>query len=239
MWAGTRRLLLLVTPSPAKRILGTLSNQQKLALSRSPHGGAAALFDDCAACAVDKLMAEAGGVAWTPEEFTRLHDHVRAELYDTMAEVVARTERVLTAWYAALTRLRSMTATTPAPLLAPALEDVEDQLDRLVHPGFITATGFDRLADLLRYLRAIDRRLERLPDDPHRDARCMDVVHDLEDEYHDLLDRLPPERREDEDVVRIRWMLEELRVSLFAQTVGTPYPISEKRVRKAMGRLAA
>ncbi|GGM77529.1 ATP-dependent helicase [Thermopolyspora flexuosa] len=239
MWAGTRRLLLLAIPSPAKRILGTLSNQQKLALSRSPHGGAVAFFDDCAACAVDKLMAEAGGVVWTPGDFTRLYDHVRAELYDTMAEVVARTERVLVAWHSAVTRLRSMTATTPAPRLAPALEDVTEQLEHLVYPGFVAGTGFDRLPDLLRYIRAIDRRLERLPDDPHRDARCMDVVHDLEDEYHDLLDRLHPDRREDEDVVRIRWMLEELRVSLFAQTVGTPYPISEKRIRKAMEQLAA
>ena len=239
MWAGTRRLLLLASPAPAKQILGTLGNQQKLALSHNPHGSASALFDDCAECAVDKLMADAGGVAWTRDGFTRLHDHVRAELYDTMAHVVGMAERILTAWYSASTRLQSMTATAPAPALEPALDDIAEQLESLIHPGFITETGYARLADLLRYIRAIDRRLEKLPDDPHRDAERMHVVHDLEDDYHDLLDRLPPGRRDDADVLRIRWMLEELRVSFFAQTLGTPYPVSEKRIRKAMDQITA
>ncbi|MEV5407454.1 ATP-dependent RNA helicase HrpA [Thermopolyspora sp. NPDC052614] len=237
MWAGTRRLLLLNTTSPAKQILAGLTNQQKLALSRGPHGGAAALFDDCVTCAADKLMADAGGVAWNAGDFARLHDHVRAELYDTTLDVVTRSEHILAAWHAAVTRLESMTATAPAPLLAPALDDMKDRLEALVHPGFITETGQPRLADLLRYVRAIDRRLEKLPDDPYRDRDRMDAIHAIEDDYHDLLEKLPPARRTDEAVVRIRWMIEELRVSFFAQTLGTPYPISEKRIRKAMDQL--
>nr|BFE81708.1 hypothetical protein GCM10020093_043090 [Planobispora longispora] len=114
------------------------------------------------------------------------------------------------------------------------MEDIREQLANLVYPGFVTATGHSRLPDLTRYLKAAERRLEKLPDDPYRDEERMRQVHDIEDDYHDLLDKLPPARRDDEDLKKIRWMIEELRVSYFAQTLGTPYPVSDKRIRKAM-----
>jgi ATP-dependent helicase HrpA len=101
----------------------------------------------------------------------------------------------------------------------------------------VTATGHRRLPDLQRYLRAAERRLAKFPEDPYRDEDCMLKVHEVEDDYHDLLDRLPPPRRADDDVIQIRWMIEELRVSFFAQTLGTPYPVSEKRIRKAMEKI--
>jgi ATP-dependent helicase HrpA len=213
-----------------KYVLGTLTNQQKLTLSRSPHGSATALFDDCTACAVDGLMTEAGGVAWDEKSFTRLHDHVRAGLFDAVADVVAQVERILTAWHEVTTSLPS----TAAPLLSPAIADIEAHLSALVHPGFVAEAGTARLPDLLRYVRALARRLDKLPDDPHRDRARMDTVHALEQDYRDLLPKLPPSRSTDDDVTRIPWMLEELRVSFFAQTLGTPYPVSEKRIRKAM-----
>ncbi|WP_068925267.1 ATP-dependent RNA helicase HrpA [Planobispora rosea] len=227
MWEGTRRLLLLNTPSPAKWILGRLDNQAKLTLSRSPHAGATALFDDCVACAADKLMGEYGGPVWEESAFTALHDKVRAELFDTAAEVVDRVRSILAVWHGLGTRLAEARPT-------PAVEDIREQVGNLVYPGFVTATGHRRLPDLLRYLRAAERRLEKLPDDPYRDEERMHKVHDIEDEYHDLLDKLPPARRGDEEVQKIRWMIEELRVSYFAQTLGTPYPVSDKRIRKAM-----
>ncbi|GAA3138726.1 ATP-dependent RNA helicase HrpA [Planomonospora alba] len=227
MWEGTRRLLLLNIPSPAKQILGRLGNQAKLTLSRSPHAGAVALFDDCVACAADKLIAENGGPVWDEAGFAALREAVRAELFDTTEEVVARVESVLAVWHAVCVRLEGTRST-------PAVEDVRDQVAALVYPGFVTATGYGRLADLLRYLKAAERRLEKLPEDPYRDEQRMHQVHDVEDEYHDLLEKLPPARRRDEDVQKIRWMIEELRVSYFAQTLGTPYSISDKRIRKAI-----
>ncbi|HEY9522892.1 MAG TPA: ATP-dependent RNA helicase HrpA [Thermopolyspora sp.] len=233
MWAGTRRLTLLNAPSPVKYVLGTLTNQQKLALSRSPHGSATALFDDCVTCATDKLIAEAGGVAWDQDSFIRLHDHVRTHMFDTVADVVARVERILTAWHSVTTSLPA----TSIPLLTPALTDIRGHLATLVHPGFVAETGAARLSDLLRYVRAIARRLDKLPDDPYRDRDRMTTIHALEQAYRDLLPKLPPARRTEEPVTHIHWMIEELRVSLFAQTLGTPYPVSEKRIRKAMDQL--
>ncbi|WP_067180161.1 ATP-dependent RNA helicase HrpA [Microtetraspora niveoalba] len=228
MWAGTRRLLLLGSVNPAKAILRGLTTAQKLALSRSPHGGAAELFDDCTACAADRLMAEAGGPAWDAAGFRRLHDHVRAGLYDTTEDVVGKVERVLATWHVVQNAIAGP---------ADAVADIREQLDGLIHPGFVTATGYARLPDLHRYLRAVERRLQKLPDDPYRDREWMHLVHDVEDDYRDLLDRLKPAERDAPAVREIRWMIEELRVSFFAQQLGTPAPISEKRIRKAMERL--
>lgn len=230
MWTGTRRLLLLNVVNPARQLLGTLSNQAKLSLSRSPHGGAVALFDDVVNAAVDALVHDLGGPAWDRAGFDRLHQHVRAELYDTAREVLAKVEQILAVWHTA----GGLLDANPG---GEAVDDIRHQLDGLVYPGFVTATGVRRLTDLARYLRAIERRLVKLPEEPRRDLEWMDRVHRVEDDYQDLLDRLPPARRNDPEVREIRWMIEELRVSFFAQTLGTPTPISEKRIAKAMAKL--
>jgi len=228
-WPGTRRLLLLGVTNPAKSLLARLSNQAKLALSRSPHGGAVALFDDVVNAAVDKLMRQAGGPVWDPVGFDRLYQHVRADLHDSAAQVLARVEQILSVWHAIGAHLDGLRPSA-------STDDVRDQLGKLVYPGFVTATG-DRLPDVLRYLKAIERRLAKLPEEPWRDEEWMSRVHKVEDDYQDLLDRLHPARRTDPDVRDIRWMIEELRVSFFAQTLGTPTPVSEKRIGKAMERL--
>ncbi|MEU4695801.1 ATP-dependent RNA helicase HrpA [Nonomuraea dietziae] len=230
MWLGTRRLLLLNVTSPAKSLLGGLSNQAKLALSRSPHGGAVALFEDVVNAAVDKLMRDVGDPAWDPVSFDRLYQHVRAELYDTSREILAKVEQILAAWHEVNLKLGALRSDA-------STEDVRDQMGKLIFPGFITATEASRLPDISRYIRAIDRRLAKLPEEPWRDVEWMDKVHKVEDDYLDVLDKLPPARRGDPDVREIRWMIEELRVSFFAQTLGTPTPISEKRITKALEKL--
>lgn len=228
MWTGTRRLVLLNVVSPAKQILRGLTTSEKLTLSRSPHGGAPALFDDCVSCAADKLIADAKGPAWDELAFTALLDQVRADLYEVTWETVTRVERVLGVWHTVQSRMSG-----PPDIVA----DIEDQLKALIHTGFVTETGYRRLPDLHRYLRAVERRLEKLADDVHRDRTLMHQIHDLEDDYRDLVAGLPPARRNAPAAGEIRWMLEELRVSFFAQTLGTPTPVSEKRIRKAMAQL--
>ncbi|GLY87674.1 ATP-dependent RNA helicase HrpA [Actinoallomurus iriomotensis] len=231
MWRGTRRLVLLNSPSPAKVLQSKLSNQAKLVLSTTPHGSVAALLDDCAMCAADKLITDAGGPVWDEAGFTRLKDHVRAELFDTTAVVFNHAQRILAAWQEAEARLKS----TTSPTLAPSVTDIRAQLGRLVFPGFLTAAGFRRLPDVLRYLRAIARRLDRLAEDFHRDAEKMRQIQQLEARYVRTRDAHPgaPKIRE------VRWMLEELRVSFFAQQLGTAYPISEKRILKALDAASA
>ena len=103
----------------------------------------------------------------------------------------------------------------------------------------MTAAGYRRLPHLTRYLRGIERRLDKLPENPARDAANMGAAHRVEQAYQQALADLPAARRlrGDADVTEIRWMLEELRVSLFAQTLGTAVPVSENRILGALGRL--
>ncbi|WP_229398041.1 ATP-dependent RNA helicase HrpA [Micromonospora okii] len=229
-WAGTRRLLRLTVPSPAKFLQGRLSNEAKLALSRNPHGGVQELIADAAGAAIDKLVADAGGPAWDAEGFAALRDRVRADLVDTVVEVMGRVRQVLAAAYAVEQRLGK----TQNLAVVAALADVRAQLSGLVHAGFVTETGYARLPDLLRYLTAIERRLDRLPGNPQRDRQQQDRVAAVQKEYADLLAALPPSRRGSAAVRQIRWMIEELRVNVFAQALGTPYPVSEQRIYRAM-----
>jgi ATP-dependent helicase HrpA len=123
-------------------------------------------------------------------------------------------------------------------LLVASLTDIRDQLARLVFPGFVEATGAARLADLPRYLLAIERRLDRLATNPGRDRERTQAVQQLEREYRQLLDQVPAGHPVPEGLRQVRWMLEELRVNYFAQALGTPYPISEKRITRALDDLS-
>ncbi|MFJ8435179.1 ATP-dependent RNA helicase HrpA [Kitasatospora sp. NPDC094019] len=230
MWEGTRRLLVLSTNSPAKSIQGRLGNQAKLALSYNPHGSVPALFEDVVACAADRLMARAGGPAWDEAAFAALRDKVRADLYELSADTTLKTATALIAFHRATTRLKAVSS----PVLLNAVNDIRLHLASLVHPGFVTATGWQRLPDLKRYLLAVDRRLEALPNHPQRDTQQLLKVQQVQQAYGELLAAVPAGRQPSAEVLAIRWMIEELRVSFFAQSLGTPSPVSEKRILKAM-----
>ncbi|WP_241562529.1 ATP-dependent RNA helicase HrpA [Streptomyces hoynatensis] len=235
MARGTRRLLLLNLPSdPAKFALRQLDNAGKLALSANPHGSVAALFDDCVAAAADQLIAAHGGPAWDEEGFTKLFDAVRADVVDLTLRIVRQVREVLAAWQACERRLRTL----GSPVLAPAVADVRTQLGELVGPGFVSGHGARRLPDLLRYLMAADRRLQQLPHQAERDRARMAKIHEMRDEYAWLLEQFPPGRPVPPQAEEIRWMIEELRVSYFAHALGTAYPISDKRIVKAVDALA-
>ncbi|MEU5241154.1 ATP-dependent RNA helicase HrpA [Streptomyces lydicus] len=231
MWAGTRRLILLNIPSnPAKFAQDKLSNQQKLALSRNPHGSIAALFEDCVTAAADRLIASRGGPAWDEESFRKLFDAVRADLVDVTLRTIQQAQEVLAAWQACERRLKE----TTFPSLLPSLADVKEQLAALIKPGFVTAHGAKRLPDLMRYLVAADRRLQQLPTNAERDRTRMAKVKEMQDEFAWLLEQFPPGRPVPAAALEIRWMIEELRVSYFAHALGTAYPVSDKRIVKAV-----
>jgi ATP-dependent helicase HrpA len=227
MRRGTRRLLLLTVPSPATYVSQRLSPEAKLALLHNPHGGVRALLADCAGCAVDALVAEHGGPAWDAPGFAALCDRVRADLDRATLGVVTEVLPVITLATQLSGRLTGA---------GPAIADMRAQLAGLVRPGFITEIGWQLLPELRRWLRGIERRLQRLPAGQERDARSMAVVHRVQEEYARLRETVPGERAAGLD--RIRWMIEELRVSLFAQQLGTAHPVSEQRIYRAMDELA-
>lgn len=234
MWRGTRRLILLNIPSdPAKFAQSQLGNQQKLALSRSPHGSVAALFEDCVAATADRLIAARGGPAWDEEAFRKLFDAVRADLVDGTLRTVRQVQEVLAAWHACEQRLQSVRSA----VLLTSLTDVKEQLAALIRPGFVTEHGTGRLPDLMRYLVAADRRLQQLPNNAERDRTRMAKVREMHDEYLWLLEQFPAGRPVPRAARDIRWMVEELRVSYFAHALGTAYPVSDKRIMKAVDAL--
>ncbi|MFD5319089.1 ATP-dependent RNA helicase HrpA [Streptomyces sp. NPDC127098] len=234
MARGTRRLVLLNLPSdPAKFAQRQLDNAAKLALASSPHGGVPALLADCVSAAADQLIAAHGGPAWDEEGFRKLFDAVRADITDLTLRILGRVREVLLAWGTCERRLRSITS----PVLADSLADVREQLAGLVPPGFVTEHGARRLPDLLRYLTAVDRRLQQLPQHAERDRARMAKVREMRDEHAWLLEQFPPGRPVPERAAEIRWMIEELRVSYFAHALGTAYPISDKRILKAIDAL--
>ncbi len=229
MRAGTRRLLLLSTPSPAAQVARGLDTATKLVLSASPYRSVAALLSDSAAAAVDWLVEQAGGPVWTATEFAALHLRVRSDLVDVTSEIVRSAAQALE-----LTGpVRSAIDQVRVPAAA---EDLRAQLAFLVHDGFIAQVGRDQLVHLPRYLRAMLRRVERLSSAPLRDAQDMATVQALEDAYDAAL-RERGLAEWDPRARAARWMLEELRVSLFAQTLGTAVPVSAKRVRTALANL--
>ncbi|GAA0559701.1 ATP-dependent RNA helicase HrpA [Paractinoplanes ferrugineus] len=232
MIAGTRKLLLLTLPPAARYLQGRLDNRAKLELSRgNPYRSIADLLDDCAGAAVDRLVADAGGPAWSSPAFATLREAVREDLVDAVANVVTQVQAVLATTYEVSQRL----ASTRNPAMVAAMADIRQQLKALVHPGFVTATGWRQLHHLPRYLRGINYRLDRLGTNLARDRQLMARIHEIEAEYRELKAELPPS----EEMTAVRWMIEELRINFFAQALGTAYPISDKRVFKAMDQLPA
>lgn len=230
MWQGTRRLLLLNIPSPVKYLHEKLPNKAKLGLYFNQFGNVLDLIDDCIACGVDKLIAEHGGPSWQEEGFNQLHERIRAELNETVVEIAKQVEQILTTAHSVNKRLKGRVDMT----MALALSDIKVQLSGLIYAGFVCQSGWKRLPDILRYLQAIERRMEKLPVDPNRDRVQMLKVESVQKSYQQLVNKLPPHKPVAAEIMDIRWMIEELRVSYFAQQLGTPYPISDKRILQAI-----
>ncbi|CAA9392004.1 MAG: ATP-dependent helicase HrpA [uncultured Propionibacteriaceae bacterium] len=232
--AGLRRLVVLNTPDPTKWVISHLSNIDRLALAHSPYAGVPALLADARLATVGELVTRhATGPVRDQNTFRALCDAVRADQADLMRAVVDLTAEILTLHQQILTQLPSINAVAPA-----SAADITEQLGNLVFPGFLAATAYSHLVDLPRYLRAVQQRLSVLAATPARDASPLETISRCEDAYAELCSQAPPGPLPD-FVEEAGWMLEELRVSLFAQGLRTKIPVSEKRVRNAISTAAA
>jgi ATP-dependent helicase HrpA len=233
MRGGVIRLLALKVPAPDRYVLEHLNNTEKLTFSQNPHGSVSALIADCALAAIDKLTP--AELPWDEASFKVLYEQVRAELIDTVFTVTAVVERILSS----TRRIEKQLKGTTSLALISALNDVKSQLEQLVFRGFVARTGYAQLSQLPRYLAAIEKRLEKLPGNVQRDALHMAMVQGLEDDYDDAVSALLPGRRAGAELTQVRWMIEELRVSLFAVELGTAYSVSEKRIRAVLNKALA
>ena len=230
--AGLRRLVLLNVPSPIKYLQQSLPNKAKLGLYFTPFGQVKDLIDDCINCAVDAILQ--GDVApQEAAEFEQQKEKVRAELADKTLLITQQVEQVLTLAHAVNKALKGKKDLS----MLVAQGDIKSQLERLIFPGFVCQVGESKLNDLKRYLIALQKRLEKLPVNPNQDRLNTIELHELEERYRALCKSMLTDETEDPALAEVYWMLEELRVSLFAQQLGTPYPISAKRVRMKLTEL--
>jgi ATP-dependent helicase HrpA len=168
--------------------------------------------------------------ARSEEEYVVLREAAESDLAANMRAVLRDVLRVLEGWR----RVDKLLSGRADMLTLPALTDMKAQLGRLVHRGFIAEAGVVQLRQLPRYLQAIEHRRERLDASPARDRQLMDQIGELQEAHLHRVAALPAGRPPGAQLREVRWMLEEYRVSLWAQHLGTAYPVSDTRIRKAL-----
>jgi len=231
---GIRRAVVLGLRSPLGAITTTLDVPTRLALSWTPYPLVLDMLEDCLLTAVTALVRRhRPDGTWAVRDIIAvdaLREEVRADVHPITEDVVRTVARVLSAAHGIRSRLPGVRS----PALAETVADVRAQVDWLVGPGFVLATGVDRLPHVLRYLAAVERRLDAAELSPARDGELLDRVLPAFDAYLDVVDSLPEGSPVPAALLDVRWMIEELRVSVFAQQLGTAHPVSEKRIRAAL-----
>ena len=224
---GIIRLLQLQVPSPVRYVSEHLSHKEKIVFTQNPHGSIDELIRDCTVAALDHLVPHTP--IFTHAEYSELYEHVRAELIETVFDVTKLVAEILSEATALKKAIKKATSLTTMH----AVSDVKAQMENLVYPGFVAQTGYNQLVHLPRYLKAAQVRLTKLGPNLHRDNQLMLTVQDLEDSYDNAVKSLPAGTIVPDALRRVNWMIEELRVSFFAQELGTAYTVSEKRIAKA------
>lgn len=224
---GLRRLVALVTVDPTKSVVSRMDNPTKLALATSPYPDVPALLADTRLKVIGEAIDAFGepGTVRDSVAFDRLANAVRSQVAGAMQQAVAVAGEVL----GLAGEVRQMLPKTPSATAA----DVVEQLDGLIYRGFIAATPPESWRRLRVYLKAIRRRLEACRTNPRQEAAGLEAICELEDEYARLCADLPAGPLP-EPIAAVGWQLEELRISLFAQSLGTAVPVSPKRVRAAI-----
>ena len=225
---GLRRLLMLNIPSPIKYLHEKLPNKSKLGLYFNSFGSVLMLIDDCIACAVDELIDKYNQNIQNQQQYQKLLNYTKTNINEMVIDIAKQVEGILTLYYNVNKKLKGRVDLS----LAFALSDIKKQLSKLVYKGFVADSGYKRIADIYRYLLAIEKRIEKLMVNVTKDRQSMNIIEEVENQYEKWVNSLPQISRSKDSVINIRWMIEELRVNLFAQQLGTPYPISPKRVKQ-------
>ncbi|MCY7396320.1 MAG: ATP-dependent RNA helicase HrpA [Nocardioides sp.] len=236
---GVRRLVLLALGG-GNRLLDGLGNAEKLALAGSPYPSVAALVEDCRAAVVIDAV-DAREPVRDADAFAALVAEVTRDLEAATRAVLMLVLRVLEEWRGADKALSGRAEMA----MLPALADLKAQLAGLVHAdhhgghgGFVGEAGAARLGRYPTYLTALRQRRARLDDGGaavNRDRQLMDRITELQQAWGHQVDALPEGRPPGAGLRQVRWMLEEYRVSLWAQQLGTDRPVSDQRIRKALG----
>ncbi|MDK8525260.1 ATP-dependent RNA helicase HrpA [Corynebacterium sp. MSK150] len=229
MVTTTLTLLMREISVNASQMVKGLPLQQRVAVDSYPHGGADGLVNDARVAAIRDLMLEAGGPVRTPAAFQKLKDTVKPQVPGRVRQAVV----AIAPGLAEYSNLRAELAHWDGP----AIDDMRAQLDFLLPQNAITVHGMSHLRHLPRYIQAMRIRLEDMNLDPDRDADRQAEVDNAKAYLSNRLRNLPAGREKTREVKDVRWMIEELRVSLFAQRLGTAHAVSLRRIQKAVDKL--
>ncbi|WP_307861835.1 ATP-dependent RNA helicase HrpA [Nocardioides sp. SYSU D00065] len=232
---GVRRLVLLALgpAAPVDEVLASagLDQRARLALVGSPHPSVAALLDDVRAGIVADVV-DARPTVRDEAAYDDVVSAAREAVERGTSAAVHDVMRVLDAW-----RTADKAISGRADLMTlPALTDMRAQVARLMTDGFVGEAGATRLRDLARYLAAVTYRRERLDAQVARDRAQMDQLMGLQDAWLHAVAALPEGQPLPQHLREARWLLEEYRVSLFAQQLGTREKVSDQRIRKVLSR---
>ncbi|RKS87513.1 ATP-dependent helicase HrpA [Orbus hercynius] len=230
MQQGIKRLIYLNIPSPIKYLHEKLPNKAKLGLYFNPFGKISDLIDDCIYCGIDYLIDKEQGIIFEQSQFQPLLVQIKAQINDIIVEIATLVERILTLNFAINKKLKGRMDLN----LALSLADIKQQLSQLIYKGFVADSTYQKLPDIYRYLQAVDKRIEKLYLDPSKDRLHLHVIERVMKLYQTQAN----DKTKDKSTRQLRWMIEELRVNLFAQQLGTPYPISEKRINQFVEELS-
>jgi len=232
MLTGISRLILLNIPSPLKYLQEKLPNKAKLGLYFNPFGSIADLLQDCIQAACVYLVKQylqnnkLEHLPRTEQDFVLVRDYVRAEISDCVLIAAIKVEQALSLRHDVAKKLKGS-----VPLnVIQSHGDVKQQSEQLIFKGFVTASGIEKLDDIIRYVKGIVRRLEKLPIDPNQDRLKLIEVNKAVEKYHNVLSNQRKDKPVAKNILVTKWMIEELRISLFAQNLGTAQPISLKRI---------
>lgn len=233
---GVQRLILQQLPEQAKFLRQKLTVLKEAAIYYREFGNQQQLTEDVLLAAVDRtfLPAEAA-LPRTPEELKQRVETGRGEFVAAGEKLAAEVLVILKGWHQLQKRFKGRIDLA----MAVAMNDIRVQLTALVYKGFVRAVPGEWLSQYPRYFAGIAQRLDKLPGQVQRDRVWTDELQRFQLQYQGLSERYRLEGRVDERIEMWRWMLEEYRVSLFAQQLGTKMPVSEKRLKKLWHEITA
>lgn len=231
MEQGVRRLIFLSIKNPTSYLQAHLPNRAKLSMYYKELGSVNDLINDLCLCTIDTLIKEHGGYSFKQDDFEKLLAIIKSNLNDKALEIALIVETILLAAH----EVKKQLSCNISLQLALMYKDCKANLNDLIYKGFIVNTTLEHLSDVPRYLQTILHRLKRGPLDPTRDLNYQRKLDDVIDRYRAVLSKyktlIPQSLKE------LKWTIQELRVSFFAQTLGVKGSVSEKRILAEIDRI--
>ncbi len=229
MWLGTRRLIRLQLPNPVRQLDELLDDRTKLQLATAPVQSKAQWYNDGIDCAIDEAIAQVGGPAWTRRDFERLLEQATTEVPVNLA----RLAELITELVRSITTIGARLKPTGSTGIDASVRDIQAHLDRLAYPGFLAGVGFDRVADVARYLEAIVVRVGQLAEHPSRDLTAAVACVEVEQQHARLVAKLGLTPQ----LEAVTWQLEELRVNQFALHLRGTGKVSTTRIGRKLAEI--